>query len=255
MMSNWAKEELMICAAADVIQDHDVALVGIGLPTLAAMVAKQTNAPNLQMIFESGAIDAVPNDLPQGPGDFPLLRTSVMTTSLFNALGYVQRGKVDVAFLGAAEIDQYGNLNATVIGDYDRPVCRLPGSGGANDMGSGAGKIVIISRHLRRKFPARVAYITTPGFLDGPGARERCGLRGEGPVRVVTDLGVFGFDDETKRMKIISIHPGVDKREIIENTQFEILGMDQPIPVTQERSEEIQRFLRRLDRHHEYIGK
>ena len=113
MMSNWTKEELMICAAADVIQDHDVALVGIGLPTLAAMVAKQTNAPNLQMIFESGAIDAVPNDLPQGPGDFPLLRTSVMTTSLFNALGYVQRGKVDVAFLGAAEIDQYGNLNAT----------------------------------------------------------------------------------------------------------------------------------------------
>ena len=139
MMSNWTKEELMICAAADVIQDHDVALVGIGLPTLAAMVAKQTNAPNLQMLFESGAIDAVPNDLPQGPGDFPLLRTSVMTTSLFNALGYVQRGKVDVAFLGAAEIDQYGNLNATVIGDYDRPVCRLPGSGGANDMGSGAG--------------------------------------------------------------------------------------------------------------------
>ena len=160
-----------------------------------------------------------------------------------------------MAFLGAAEIDQYGNLNATVIGDYDWPVCRLPGSGGANDMGSGAGKIVVISRHLRRKFPARVAYITTPGFLDGPGARERCGLRGEGPVRVVTDLGVFGFDDETKRMKIISIHPGVDKREIIENTQFEILGMDQPIPVTQERSEEIQRFLRRLDRHHEYIGK
>ena len=132
---------------------------------------------------------------------------------------------------------------------------RLPGSGGANDMGSGAGKIVIISRHLRRKFPARVAYITTPGFLDGPGARERCGLRGEGPVRVVTDLGVFGFDDETKRMKIISIHPGVDKQEIIDNTQFEILGMDQPIPITQERSEEIQRFLRRLDRHHEYIGK
>ena len=160
-----------------------------------------------------------------------------------------------MAFLGAAEIDQYGNLNATVIGDYDRPVCRLPGSGGANDMGSGAGKIVIISRHLRRKFPARVAYITTPGFLDGPGARERCGLRGEGPVRVVTDLGVFGFDDETKLMKIISIHPGVDKQEIIDNTQFEILGMNRPIPVTQERSAEIQQFLRRLDRHHEYIGK
>lgn len=124
------------------------------------MVAKQTNAPNLQMIFESGAIDAVPNDLPQGPGDFPLLRTSVMTTSLFNALGYVQRGKVDVAFLGAAEIDQYGNLNATVIGDYDRPVCRLPGSGGANDMAPAPAKSL--------SFPAICAASSRPAWHTLP---------------------------------------------------------------------------------------
>lgn len=131
-----------------------------------------------------------------------------MNTSLFDALGYVQRGKVDIAFLAAAEIDQYGNLNATVVGDYLHPICRLPGSGGANDMGSGAKKIVVVSKHIRRKFPERVSFITTPGFINGPGDRERYGLNGEGPVRVLTDLGVFGFDEKTKRMKILSIHPG-----------------------------------------------
>ena len=165
-MMCWTKEELMIAAAADVIKDHDIALVGIGLPNLAAMLAKQTHAPNLKLIYESGAIDASPENLPQGPGDFPLLRTSVMNTSLFDALGYVQRGKVDIAFLAAAEIDQYGNLNATVVGDYLHPICRLPGSGGANDMGSGAKKIVVVSKHIRRKFPERVSFITTPGFIN-----------------------------------------------------------------------------------------
>ena len=250
---SWTKDELMIAAAAEVIENRDIALVGIGLPVMAAMFAKHTTAPDLKLIYESGAIDAQPKDLPQGPGDFPLLRTSTMTTSLFDALGYVQRGKVDIAFLGAAEIDQYGNLNATVIGDYMHPDCRLPGSGGANDMGSGARKIVVISRHLRRKFPARVSYITTPGFLCGPGERERHGLGGEGPVRVVTDLGIFGFDDETKRMRILSIHPGVSKQEIIRNTQFEILGMDGEIPVTAEKSEELHRLLQRLDPQHIYI--
>ncbi len=120
-------------------------------------------------------------------------------------------------------------------------------------MGSGARKIVVISRHLRRKFPARVSYITTPGFLCGPGERERHGLGGEGPVRVVTDLGIFGFDDETKRMRILSIHPGVSKQEIIRNTQFEILGMDGEIPVTAEKSEELHRLLQSLDPQHIYI--
>jgi acyl CoA:acetate/3-ketoacid CoA transferase beta subunit len=251
---SWSKEELMIAAAADLIRDGDVALVGIGLPILAAMLAKKTTAPNLKLIFESGAVDADPQMLPQGPGDFPLLRTAVMNTSLFDALGYVQRGKVDVAFLGAAEIDQFGNLNATVIGDYLHPACRLPGSGGANDMGSGAGRIVVITKHMRRKFPQRVSYITTPGFLSGPGEREKNGLRGEGPVRVITDLGIFGFDEATKRMKILSIHPGVDKSEIIANTQFEILGMDQPIPVTPEKGESVRRLIEEMDTSGLYLG-
>lgn len=253
---DWTKEELMIAAAADVIEDHDVALVGIGLPILAAMLAKNSTAPNLKLIFESGAVDAVPSSIPQGPGDFPLLKGSVMNTSLFNALGYVQRGKVDVAFLGAAEIDQYGNLNATIVGDsYTNPVCRLPGSGGANDMGSGAKKIVIISKHLRRKFPKRVSYITTPGFLTGPGEREKRGLRGEGPVRVITDLGIFGFDDETKQMRILSIHPGVSPQEIIDNTQFEVLGIDGEIPITSAKDDALHTLLQSLDKDHYYIGK
>ena len=245
----------MVAAAADVIEDRDVALVGIGLPILAAMLAKNTTAPGLKLIFESGAVDPLPAELPQGPGDFPLLGSSVMNTSLFNALGYVQRGKVDIAFLGAAEIDQYGNLNATAVGDYAHPTCRLPGSGGANDMGSGARKIVIISKHLRRKFPARVSYITTPGFLSGPGERERHGLCGLGPVRVITDLGVFGFDDSTKQMRILSIHPGVNRQEIIDNTQFDILGIHDELKVTQQRSEATHRLLKSLDRNHIYIGK
>ncbi len=251
----WLKEELMVAAAADAIEDHDVALVGIGLPILAAMLAKKTTAPGLKLIFESGTVDPMPTELPQGPGDFPLLGASVMNTSLFNALGYVQRGKVDIAFLGAAEIDQYGNLNATTVGDYEHPTCRLPGSGGANDMGSGAKKIVIISKHVRRKFPARVSYITTPGFLSGPGEREQHGLRGLGPVRVITDLGVFGFDDITKQMRILSIHPGVNRQEIINNTQFDILGIHDNLRMTEQKSESIHRLLKSLDRNHVYIGK
>ena len=252
---SWSKEELMIAAAAEVIEDGDVALVGIGLPILAAMLAKRTSAPHLKLIFESGAIDAAAPLLPQGPGDFPLLREAVMNTSLFNALGYVQRGKVDIAFLGAAEVDQYGNLNATAVGDYEHPVCRLPGSGGANDMGSGARKIVIVTKHQRRKFPERVSYVTTPGFLSGPGEREKHGLGGEGPIRVITDLGVFGFDAETKRMRVLSIHPGVARAEVVDNTQFPILGMEGGIPVTREPPEEIRRLIQSLDADHLYIGK
>ena len=140
--------------------------------------------------------------------------------------------------MGAAEIDGYGNINSTVIGDYIKPKVRLPGSGGANDIASLAKRVVIIAAHTKRKFPEKCHYITTPGYLDGPGGRERAGLRGNGPVRVVTNLAVMGFDDETKRMKVESLHPGVSLNDLQENTGFELLISDvvgeTPVPTVQQ---------------------
>ena len=160
-----------------------------------------------------------------------------------------------MGFLGAAEVDQYGNINSTVIGNYIKPQVRLPGSGGANDIASLAKRVVIIVPHQLRKFPERVQYITTPGHLDGVGARERAGLRGAGPVRVVTNLAVMGFDDETKRMKLRSLHPGVSLDQVRENTGFELL-VTEPIEETPAPTPEQLKLLREeIDPDGIYISK
>ena len=160
------------------------------------------------------------------------------TAGLYYALSLLQGGFVDLGFLGAAEIDQYGNINSTVIGDYDRPKVRLPGSGGANDIASLAKRVVAIVVHEKRKFPARCNYVTTPGFLSGPGAREKAGLRGAGPVRVISNLAILGFDDASKKMKIESIHPGTTLEEVQDNTGFDLVLPDKipetPVPTVEE---------------------
>ena len=240
---DFTREELMAVAAASEIQDGEVALIGTGLPMIAAYLAKRTHAPGASLFFESGIIDAFPRELATGVGDFRLMSNCVKTAGLYYALSLLQGGRVDLGFLGAAEIDQYGNVNSTVIGDYFKPQVRLPGSGGANDIASLAKRVVIIVPHQARKFPRRVQYVTTPGYLDGPGARERAGLRGAGPVRVVTTLAVMGFDAETRRMKLESLHPGVSLDDVRRNTGFEF-PVDEPLVETPAPTSEQLRLLR-----------
>jgi len=239
------REELMAVAAAREIRDNEVAIIGTGLPMIAAYLAKYTHAPNSFLFFESGIIGASPKTLAIGVGDFRLLANCVKAAGLYYALSLIQRGYVDVGFLGAAEIDSYGNINSTVIGDYFKPKTRLPGSGGANDIASLAKRVIVIVPHEKRKFPARCYYVTTPGHLDGPGSREEAGLRGAGPVRVITNLAVLGFESASKRMQVESLHPGVSLEEVQENTGFELLVSDTVVETQAPTAEQLH-FLRNV---------
>jgi acyl CoA:acetate/3-ketoacid CoA transferase beta subunit len=234
MTDRITRDEYMAVAAAREIRNGEVAFIGTGLPMVAAYLAKATHAPNMAMVFESGIIDPQPVDLATGVGDYRLLHGATQIAGTWFALSLVQQGKIDIGFLGTAEIDPYGNLNTTVAGDYRRPTARLPGSGGANDMGSSAKRIVIICRQDSRRFVERLQYLTTPGFLDGPGARERAGLPGGGPVRVITDRAILGFDPTTKRMRIEALYPGGSVADVRANTGFPLDVAEQlgeaPVP-------------------------
>lgn len=221
---SFRMQELMIAAAAREIHDGEVVFVGTGLPMLAGYVAKATHAPDCTLVFESGIVDPRPRHLASGVGDFRLMTGAVSIKGLAYTLGLLQGGHIHLGFLGAAEVDMYGNINSTVVGGgtYSRPRVRLPGSGGANDIASLAHRTVIVVPHEARKFPARLQYLTTPGFLDAPGARERAGLPRGGPVRVITDMAVLGFDSATCRMRVESIHPGINFEQIQANTGFEL---------------------------------
>jgi acyl CoA:acetate/3-ketoacid CoA transferase beta subunit len=217
------RQEIMAVAAARELKDREVALIGTGLPMIAAYLAKFTHAPGLTLIFESGVVGAQPRGLAIGVGDFRLVSHCQKATSLYYALSLLQAGRIDVGFLGAAEIDAYGNLNTTAIGDYERPRVRLPGSGGANDIASLAKRVILIVMHQRRKFVEQLQYLTTPGYLDGGDARRRAGLVGGGPSRVITDLAVLDFAPGTRRMRLESLHPGVTVEEVRDNTGFELV--------------------------------
>jgi glutaconate CoA-transferase subunit B len=223
-MGSFSNDELMAVAAAQEIDDGEVAIIGTGLPMIAGYLAKYTHAPNVTLLFESGVIDAFPKRLATGVADFCLVSSCVKLSGVYYALSLLQGGFVDLGFLGAAEIDQFGNINSTVVGgEYQKPKVRFGGSGGANDIASLSGRVVVIVPHQIRKFPERCGYVTTPGHLDGPGARERAGLRGKGPVRVVTDLAVLGFDEGTGRMRLESLHPQASLDQVRESTGFELI--------------------------------
>ena len=242
-------------AAARELADGEVAFIGTGLPMVAAYLALFTHAPRLHLVFESGIIGAQPRGLAIGVGDFKLLSHCQKAASLYYALSLLQAGRVDVGFLGAAEIDAYGNINSTAIGDYLRPTVRLPGSGGANDIASLARRVVVIVPHERRKLPARLHYLTTPGYLDGGDHRRRAGLVGGGPRRVITNLAVLGFEPEGHRMRVESLHPGVSLEEVRARTGFE-LSVPPAVPETVPPTSEQVRLLReRIDPAGEYLAR
>jgi glutaconate CoA-transferase subunit B len=239
MSEKYSPSELLICLSSRVMEDGTTTFIGTGIPMLAASLAQSMHAPNLVAVFEFGGTGAILEKLPLAVGDMRTYNKSLHASGITDIMETSQRGFIEYGFLGGAQIDAYGNLNSTIIGDVLKPKVRLPGSGGGNDVGSCCWRTIAIMRHDKRRFIERIDFITTPGFLTGPGAREEAGLpRNTGPYRVVTNLGVLGFDDETKRMKLLSVNPGVTADDVIENTGFELLLADEigknPAPTDEE---------------------
>ena len=220
--------ELLICTASRLVPDNTTAFIGTGIPMLAASLAQKMHAPNLVAVFEFGGVGAVLDDLPLAVGERRTFHMAVAATGLADMVETAQRGFIEYGFLGGAQIDPYGNLNSTVIGDHDHPKVRLPGSGGGNDVGSHCWRTIAIMPHDQRRFVAKVDFITTPGYLSGPGAREAAGLPVDtGPYRVVTTLAVLGYHPDSKRMMLLATQPGVTIDDVIEKTGFELLMADE----------------------------
>src|ERR1043166_1411606 len=216
--------EVRICCAARLLEDGRTVAVGTGVPRAAAMLAQRTAAPNLVIFFEAGGVGPQLPTMPISVGDSRTCYRALMATSMADVMETCQRGMMDYTFLGGAQIDAYGNLNSTMIGkDYARPKVRLPGSGGASDLASLCWRILVVTNHDRRRFVEKIDFLTTPGYLSGPGAREAAGLpAGAGPYRVITDLAVMGYPDDTKRMQVRSLHPGVTSEQVQAATGFRL---------------------------------
>lgn len=226
--------ELMICLASRLMPDGATAFIGTGVPMLAAALAQKRHAPSLMPVFEFGGTGAILEKLPLAVGDMRTYNKGLHASGICDIMEAAQRGFIEYGFLGGAQIDPYGNLNTTVIGDHDKPKVRLPGSGGGNDVGSSCWRTIVIMRQTARGFVPKVDFLTTPGYLSGPGAREAAGLpKGTGPYRVVTNLAIYDFDEQTRRMRLMSLNPGVTVDDVVANTGFEVI-----IPETVGRNEE-----------------
>jgi glutaconate CoA-transferase subunit B len=218
---DYTADEMMSVAAARRLRDGAVCFVGIGLPSRAANLARSTHAPNCVLIYESGTIGAKPHHLPLSIGDGELAETADAVVSVPEIFSYwLQAGRIDVGFLGAAQIDRHGNLNSTVIGSYEHPRVRLPGAGGAPEIAASCGETIVMLRQTPRSFVEQLDFRSTVGQGDGPGSREKLGLHGAGVTVVVTDLGVLEPDPETRELALTSLHPGVTADEAREATAW-----------------------------------
>jgi glutaconate CoA-transferase subunit B len=226
-MTDYTASEMMIAASARELAGARVVFVGIGLPNIACNLAQRTVAPDLELVYEAGVYGARPSRLPLSIGDPCLVAgaTSVVPMpQLFQY--YLQGGLIDVGFLGAAQIDRYGNLNTTVIGPYQQPKVRLPGSGGACEIALLARKVLIIARLNRRTCVERLDFLTTPGHLTGGDARAHLGDYGQGPAAVITDMGIFRFDETTREMVLTSLHPGCGVERVQEQVSWPLRVAD-----------------------------
>lgn len=230
---DYSAAELMIINAARLLRDRDVVFVGVGQPNLACNLAKRTHAPNLVMIYEAGVIGAEPARLPLSIGDPSLVCGSLSIVSMYDIFTlYLQRGNVDVGFMGGAQIDRFGNINATVIGnDYAHPRTRLPGSGGAQEIAAWANRCYLMTPHQKRRFPEKVDFITSAGFLTGRLAREATGVRGAGMLAVVTDIGILE-PNETGELVLTALHAGRTAEEAQANTGWP-LKLNSPLKTTE----------------------
>ncbi len=221
---SYTADEMMTVTAARALRDQMTCFVGIGLPSEAANLARATHAPDLVLIYESGTIGAKPGVLPLSIGDGILAETADSVVSVPEIFNYwLQPGRIDVGFLGAAQLDKFGNINTTVIGDdYAAPRVRLPGAGGAPEIAAACREVIVVIRQSRRTFVDRVDFVTSVGFGDGPGSRHRLGLTGAGPSRIITDLGVLTPDPQTREFGLSGIYPGVSVADIKGRTGWDL---------------------------------
>ncbi len=255
-MTDYTAMELMICVAARLLEDGATVGVGTGAPCAAAMLAQRTHAPQLYIAFQAGGLAPRLPSMPISVGDSRTAWQALSATSMSDVLESCQRGMMDYTFLGGAQIDAYGNLNSTVIGPYARPRVRFPGSGGANDFASFCWRIMVMMQHDRRRFVEQLDFLTTPGYLTGPGAREHAGLpAGTGPYKVITDLAVLGYDADTLRMQVESLHPGVTLQQVQEHTGFELSPVDRTEATTPPRAEELRLLRQEVDPYGYVIGR
>jgi glutaconate CoA-transferase subunit B len=223
MSQDYTLRELMIVAAARQIQDGEVVFTGMRLPLLAFCVAKNLHAPRAIGLFEVGIVrDTPPPELLYTMSDPPNNRDALWCTGMLDVMALLQRGHADMAFIGAAEVDRYGNVNTSYIGDFTAPRVKLPGSGGAADLAALARRSVIIVDHDPRRLPARVGYITSPGYGDGPGWRERTGLPRGGPAAIVTSMAVLGFDPNRREAVLLTYHPGTTGEQVRGQTGWDL---------------------------------
>ncbi len=243
----YSKPELIACCGAREIRDHDVVLVGTGFPAMSANIARHIHAPNARLMQESGVYDAQPRRPALSVGDPCLNPGAAMVGTLLDVMGmFLQGGWVDVGFLSGSQVDKYGNINTTAIGDYDNPKSRLPGSGGANPIGSLAKRVIIIALHDTRRLAERVDFITTPGYIDGAGAREKWGLPPDtGPDVIITNKAVMRFDKATGEAYLATYHPDTSVQEVMESTPWDLRVADDVRETEPPREEEL-RVLREI---------
>jgi glutaconate CoA-transferase subunit B len=221
--------ELQTIEAARLLTAARSVFIGVGRPSTAAILARELYNPDLVLVYESGTIGAKPRRIPLSIGDGELAETADAVVSVPEMYNYwIGPGRIDVAFLGAAQVDRFGNLNSTVIGDYDKPQTRLPGAGGAPEIAAGCGEVVVVAPHNTRTFVEKLDFRTTVGFGDGPGSREALGFRGRGPAAVITDLGVLEPDPETKELTLTRLHPGFEVDAVREATGWDLAVVDSP---------------------------
>jgi glutaconate CoA-transferase, subunit B len=246
--------ELLAVMSARLLRDGQVVFAGVGIPLLAATLAQRLHAPGLTILFEGGVVGAFiePGQLPPSTNEQRCTRRANMVLSSTDVLLLLQRGYVDIGFMGGAQIDQYGNLNSSFIGDPDRPATRLPGTGGGNDIAS-LTHMIVAMKHEKRRFVNRVDFVTSPGFLSGADTRREAGLTVGGMYRVVTDLGIFGFEERSKRMELLALHPGVAAEHVQASTGFELV-IAADLAVTEPPTKDELAALRHLDPERLYTG-
>jgi glutaconate CoA-transferase subunit B len=215
--------EIQTVVAARRLRGVRTVFIGVGRPSTAAILARMVHNPELVLVYESGTIGAKPFHIPLSIGDGELAQSADAVVSVPEMFNYwIGPGRIDMAFLGAAQVDRYANLNSTVIGDYEHPKTRLPGAGGAPEIAASCDEVTVIAPHSKRTFVEHLDFVTTVGHGDGPGARERLGFRGAGPTAVITDLGVLEPDEQTKELVLTQVHPELDADRVLQATGWEL---------------------------------
>jgi glutaconate CoA-transferase, subunit B len=248
--------ELLAVMASRVLRDDTTVFAGVGVPLLAAALAQQRHAPRLTMVIEGGIIGPriKPGRLPVSTNEMRAAHRAQMLPGITDTFLFAQRGFLDYGFMGGAQIDQFGNVNTSVLGaDYWKPKVRLPGTGGANDIASLCKDVIIVTAHEKRRFVPKVDFVTSPAWLDGGDSRRRAGLFFGGVSRVVTTLGLFGFDPETRRMRVEALHPGVSRAQVQEQTGFPLLDAPEVTETAPPSADELD-MLRALDPERRFLG-